>query len=252
MKTAAVASAVFAAAAAAQPRGHGHQHKHAARAMVTEIKWVTETEYVTKIVDATTTLWKTPGQEPTPTVTSAIKGNFFEPPSSASQAPPASAAAPPPPPPPPQSSTTSSVYTPPPPPPTPTSSVYVPPPPPPQQAAPSSGGGTGVVISAKGPYEGEITYYDVGMGACGYDDSDKGLTENIVAIAVGRMGDKSNGNELCNQTITIHANGKSTTAKVRDKCMGCKPQDIDVSRKVYLDLWGGYDTGRMPCTWEFN
>ncbi|KND86375.1 Allergen Asp f 7 [Tolypocladium ophioglossoides CBS 100239] len=272
MKTAAIASAVFVAAAAAQPRGHGHQHKHAARAMVTETEWVTEVQYVTELVDATTTLWITPGQEPapTPTPTSTIKANFFEPPSSAPQAPPTSAAAPPPPPPPPpQPSTTSSVYTPPPPPPPPpapttTSSAYAPPPPPPpppssqqappqpSQQAPPSYAGSGSAIANKGPFNGQITYYDIGLGACGYNDAGLDYSESIVAIAVGMMGSMSNGNPYCNQTITIHANGKSTTATVRDKCMGCAVDDIDVSKKVYMDLWGSLDSGRMPVTWEIN
>ena len=279
MKTAAIASAVFVAAAAAKPRGHGHQHQHAARAMVTETEWVTEVQYVTELVDATTTLWITPGQEPTPAASSTIKGNFFEPPSSAPQAPPASTAVPPPasaaapppvsaaapppvstaapPPPPPQPSTTSSVYTPPPPPPAPTTpSAYAAPPPPPQpsqQPALNNGGGGGAGIAEKGPFNGEITYYDVGMGACGIDDSGTGLTTNIVALSHVMMGTKSNDNIYCNQTITIHAaNGKSTTAIVHDKCMGCAVHDIDVSPKAFLDLFGSPDAGRETITWEIN
>lgn len=268
MKTAAIASAVFVAAAAAKPRGHGHQHQHAARAMVTETEWVTEVQYVTELVDATTTLWITPGQEPTPAATSTIKGNFFEPPSSAPQAPPASTAAPPPaaesapppasapapppvsapapPPPPPQPSTVSSVYTPPPAP-TATSSAYAAPPPPPpqssQQPAPGNGGGQ--------QYQGDITYYAVGLGSCGYDDSGKDNTENIVALA-GSLYTAMAGTDLCNKTITIEANGKSVVGQVRDKCPPCTEGSIDVSEKIFMELFGSLDSGRSAVTWSFN
>jgi hypothetical protein len=67
------------------------------------------------------------------------------------------------------------------------------------------------------------------------------------------MGSQSNGNPLCGKTITItSSSGKSTTATVKDKCMGCAYNDIDVSEKVFLDLYGSLDSGRDQVTWYFN
>jgi hypothetical protein len=66
------------------------------------------------------------------------------------------------------------------------------------------------------------------------------------------MGSQSNGNPMCGKTITIHGGGKTTTATVKDKCMGCAPHDIDVSEKVFLELFGSLDGGREPVTWSFN
>ncbi|PNY25413.1 hypothetical protein TCAP_04662 [Tolypocladium capitatum] len=250
MKTAAIASAVFVAAVTAQPHGHGHQHKHAARAIVTKTEWVTEIQYVTELVDSTTTLWITPGQAPAPTAAS-IKGNFFEPPSPLPQAPPTSAAAPPPPPPPPPPPQPNTVYQPAPPPPNapapppnaPAPPAPAPPPPPPpsppQQPPPANGGGQ---------YQGDITYFAVGLGSCGFDDSGKDNAMNIVALAGALYAEKGN---LCNRNIVIHGNGKSVTAQVRDKCPPCTVGSIDVSEKVYKELWGSLDSGRMPVEWSF-
>lgn len=84
------------------------------------------------------------------------------------------------------------------------------------------------------------------------DDSGKDHSDNIVAISKDKMGTQSNGNPMCGQKITIHANGKTTTATVRDKCMGCAANNIDVSKKVFMELYGSLDGGRMPVKWSFN
>ncbi|TQV94976.1 hypothetical protein V2A60_009946 [Cordyceps javanica] len=114
-----------------------------------------------------------------------------------------------------------------------------------------SGGGSGS-SSGSGDHSGEITYYAVGLGACGQDDSGKDNTDNIVALSSQLMGAQSNGNPKCGQTITIHANGKSVQATVRDKCPSCAMGSIDVSEKVYKELFGSLESGRQPMTWSFN
>lgn len=299
MKSFTVASALFAAVALAQPHGNHHRGvHHDKRAIVTEVEWVTETEYVTQLVDATTTVWVPAGQnkaapttkaaEPTPEVVKpapeVVKPTTLVPKLKETST----------------TSTTSSIYTPPPPPPVesttevpvaePTTekvvaptSVYTPPAP---EVKPTTKVEEPVVVAeptvvstpaysapaapqptketnnkvdtvqhstgGSGSFSGELTYYAVGMGACGEDDSGKDQTGNIVAISHLKMGTQSNGNPMCGQTITIYSNGKSTTATVRDKCMGCAENDIDVSEKVYKELWGDLSTGRSECTWSFN
>ncbi|KJZ76272.1 hypothetical protein HIM_04354 [Hirsutella minnesotensis 3608] len=134
-----------------------------------------------------------------------------------------------------------------------------PPPPPPAKPAPAPakpapapapepgyGGGDASVTSGK------ITYYTVGLGACGFDDSGKDQTENIVAISKDKMGYQSNGNPLCGKKVTIHANGKTAKATVRDKCMGCAAENIDVSEKVFKELFGSLDRGRVDVQWSFD
>lgn len=276
MKSFALASAaLFAAAAARHPR---HLHRRDLTT-VTEVEWVTHTEYVTEIIDVSTTLYITPGQSvPTADATNVVpaptNAQFFESPSPPAEKPKqtATAAAPPPPPPPPPSSqpTTppalvapaptsvapapTSVAAPPPPPPPPASSQEPAPAPEPKPSpaetkpspSPSTGG------SGSGEHSGDITYYAVGLGACGEDDSGKDNSDNIVALSSALMGAQSNGNPKCGQTITIYGNGKSVQATVRDKCPGCDLNSIDVSEKVYKELWGGLGSGRQRISWSFN
>ncbi|OAQ61761.1 riboflavin aldehyde-forming enzyme [Pochonia chlamydosporia 170] len=269
MKYSTVACASFVATAAAQPHHGNHQHHHVLRnnvniprAQVTVTTWKTEIAYVTEVIDETTTVWITPGQEATPTPSSKAQGNFYETPSAVAEEPktkPTSQVAPPPPPPPAPTTSTSVYVAPPPPPPAPTTtSVYAAPPPPPAPKPQTSstpkggnGGGSGSG-SGSGSFSGDITYYTVGMGACGEDDSGKDNSENIVALSHLKMGTQSNGNPMCGKSITIYANGKTATATVKDKCMGCETDAIDVSEKVFKDLFGGLGGGREKITWSFN
>ncbi|KAI0393286.1 allergen Asp F7 [Xylariaceae sp. FL0594] len=209
---------------------------------------------------------------------------------------PTSEAAPPPPPPaaPTTTTTTSSSTTqappppPPPPPPAPTMTTTPPPPPaPPVQApapttsttttpseapaepspAPGGGGSSGGALgfgtnpSDKAKYSGDITYYQVGLGACGYDDGgqDGG---NIVAISKvdwfarfqgTNFGINMPNHPWCGQSITITAgNGKTAKATVRDNCPGCAHGSIDVSEGVFKALFGDLGVGRSTVTWSFD
>ncbi|GKT50397.1 allergen Asp f 7 [Colletotrichum spaethianum] len=270
----------------ANKRRHVHG-KHQKRALVTE--WVTEIAYVTEWVDSTTTVWVNPDVSSTSTAvpTTSVAAQFFEPadqpsyttlststkPSAVaspvkepvSQAPPPApttststpAPAPETPTPEPVQSSTP-VYVAPQPVPT-TSSTPAPSPQPTTQAAAaaapaatqastdssssSSSGGT--------VHTGDLTYYAVGLGACGEDDSGKDQTENIVAISHLVMGTQSNGNPYCGKKVKITVNGKSTTATVKDKCMGCKADDIDVSEKCFLDVFDSLGVGRKTVEWSF-
>ncbi|KAG8428121.1 hypothetical protein J3459_006065 [Metarhizium acridum] len=97
MKYSAVACATFIAAVAAQPY-YKHANKHAHKQhnqvrnnvnvprAVTVNELVTETVYVTELIDETTTVWITPSQEAKSTPTSAAAptqpaGKFYETPS---------------------------------------------------------------------------------------------------------------------------------------------------------------------------
>jgi hypothetical protein len=228
MKSAAIFVGLLASAAVAQPqhgRNHArHQHQHGhqqKRDLVTE--WTTEYETVTvtEWIDETTTEWITPGVTKEASSTN-VPGQFFE--GYSSQAESAAPTVPAPEP------TTQA------PAPEPTTSVYVPPvlaqtttaAPPPQSTQVSNAGGGASSDNAHGTqHTGDLTYYALGMGACGWDDSGKDQTENIVAISYAVMGEQSNGNPMCGKTISISYGGKTITATIRDKCMGCAPDDID-------------------------
>ncbi|KAK4120516.1 hypothetical protein N657DRAFT_625063 [Parathielavia appendiculata] len=101
-------------------------------------------------------------------------------------------------------------------------------------------------------YSGDLTYFQLGVGACGFDDSGKDLTDNIVAVSAALMGAQSNGNPICNKSITIKANGNTIHAIVRDRCMSCAVGDIDGSEKIFNELFGSLTNGRQTIEWWFN
>jgi len=69
------------------------------------------------------------------------------------------------------------------------------------------------------------------------------------------MGDQSNGNPYCGKMISITCakTGKTTTAKVVDKCMGCDGFSIDLSDAAFAALDPNYQTdGRLSGnSWYF-
>lgn len=283
MKSAAIFVGVLASAAIAQPHGHSHhrrQHQHGnhKRDLVTE--WVTEIETitVTEYIDETTTEWITAGASTVaPSApTTNVPGQFFEGDTSQAQAnPPTPTVVPQPTSEAPAVSETQ-VYVPPPSsapvsvPPVQKVPTQAPPPPPTSSQVASSGPSGG--SHASDEYTGDLTYYTLGMGACGWDDSGKDLTENIVAISHVLMGEQSNGNPMCGKTISISYGGKTIQATVRDKCMGCAADDIDgmfslschhtcknalltdfvVSEIAFTSLMGSTGVGRQVVNWWFN
>ncbi|CAK7273677.1 hypothetical protein SEPCBS119000_005782 [Sporothrix epigloea] len=284
MKYSAIISLGLASLAVAQPHNHhaharAHEKRNAHKRDV-EIQYTThwETVIVTEYVDLTTTSWITAGASSTSTssvaattssVSQQVPDQFFEipvsssttstsstptilaQPTSSSPAPvyvqPTTSSAPvvvP--------TTSTSVYTPPAP--ATTSSTEAAP-----VAAPTSAAAPAPVAApvaaaddSSDSFTGDMTYYTVGLGACGNDQTGDDMTENIVAISVDQMGSQSNGNPMCGQTITIQANGNTATATVQDKCMGCAYGAIDVSEKVFLAIFGDLGVGRAQVTWWFN
>ncbi|KAA6410564.1 MAG: hypothetical protein FRX48_05986 [Lasallia pustulata] len=109
--------------------------------------------------------------------------------------------------------------------------------------------------STSGGCSGDITYYDVGMGACGITSS---ADQPVIAVSYLMMGTASNSNPLCGKTVTIkNANtGASAQATVVDKCMGCcDHESIDLSDSLFETLNGGsLAAGRVSSgiTWYFN
>jgi hypothetical protein len=249
MKSVAVFVGLLAASVVAQPHGHKHarqhnNHGHQKRDLVTVYETELEVVTVTEYIDETTTNWVTPAAKATVTTSSPSKaiptttqaaGQFFEG-ASSSSAPSSSEAAP-------STSeaspaadvaqtTTISLAL------APTTSVDVPATPVTTQAAaavadPSTVSAAPVAVQSSGKESGvdkrtgDMTYYTLGMGSCGEDDTGLDNKTPIVAISHIVMGEKSNGNPYCGKTITISYGGKTLVATIKDKCMGCAANDID-------------------------
>jgi hypothetical protein len=109
--------------------------------------------------------------------------------------------------------------------------------------------------SAVGPYTGELTYYDPGLGACGWKNSS---TERVCAVshlvfdAVG-TGTDPNQNILCGKKVRITREGKkngTVEAVVVDRCEGCQGRDLDLSPALFGEL-AEKDEGRVEGKWDW-
>ncbi|KAI0172684.1 RlpA-like double-psi beta-barrel-protein domain-containing protein-containing protein [Hypoxylon sp. FL1284] len=91
-------------------------------------------------------------------------------------------------------------------------------------------------------FDGDLTYYTPGLGSCGRTNTE---TDKIVAVAPAQyVADP----DLCGKSITIHLGGKTATATVVDKCMGCSDDSIDVAPAVFEEL-ADLSVGRAKVTW---
>jgi len=263
MKSSFFAASLLASAALAhQHHQHARHHKRQ-----DEVVWVTDIDFVTEIVDLTTTIWVSSGAQVTvspthkTTATSDDAPQFFQSTTSVTPVAPAptepssTAAAP---------VVESSSSTPAPPPVTSETPAYVPPAPAPTTfvtstsstapapapASSSASSSSGGACSEGSPCAGDITFYDTGLGACGITSVD---SDKVVALPWQFMGEQSNGNPYCGRTISITCDttGKSTTAVVVDKCMGCGGFSIDLSPGAFDEL-DSESVGRTTATWYFT
>jgi len=110
-------------------------------------------------------------------------------------------------------------------------------------------------------YNGELTYYSPGLGACGLVSAEG---EAICAVAwelfdaASPSGGNPNNNPLCKKRIRVTRNldgdpsrGNFTVdVMVVDRCTGCKPTDLDLSPSVFNQL-AQQDKGRVRGTWQW-
>jgi hypothetical protein len=269
MKSTTVIAGLLASVAIAQPHGHHHQHQKAKRDLVIvyetvtayETEWIDDyaTEFVTPTSTPAAVPTTTPAAQPVTTTTSSpnVGGQFIEATNVVA----------------PLSSRAAAAQTPdvPPPAPSPSSTLVVADTPVSVAAAPAqssaapaggSGAGGGKPSTGSGSLDGMMTYYAVGPGSCGYDDSGADNTKNIVAISttyfheIGGAGtslgvDQPN-NSMCDKTITVYAGDQSVDCVIRDSCPSCGKYDIDVSEKAFLALFGSLDAGKVKVSWTYN
>lgn len=103
-----------------------------------------------------------------------------------------------------------------------------------------------------GPYEGDLTYYAPGLGACGFTNT---ASEMICAIShilfdAASTGSNPNDNPLCGLEIRLQREGKGVDVKIVDRCVGCAETDIDVSPAVFEKL-ANLAQGRVSVDWSW-
>ena len=103
-----------------------------------------------------------------------------------------------------------------------------------------------------GPYQGDLTYYAPGLGACGVASKDG---ENIVSVSyllfdAASTSSNPNQNPLCGKFVRARRTTGSVDLKVVDRCTGCKPRDLDITKKTFAKL-ANVDLGRVDVEWSW-
>lgn len=255
MKTSAVASLLFGTLAIAAPLEKRRYVTKTSVVVQTEIVYVTVYGDQAPVAEATSTpglFYEQPPKKSSsssaaaPTSTSTKKEEpAYTPPAPAPSSTTTAAPAPEP----------TSVYTPPP---APSTSAYVAPAPAPSSTTPEAPAPSATTPPSSGDgneYEGEMTVYDTygGYGACGTLLSDDEMTAAISKDSWGAdvwgSADNINKNPWCGKSATVTYNGQSITVKILDKCQGCVPGDIDLTRAAWNKLTGNAYGSRVAATW---
>ncbi|EAW17746.1 RlpA-like double-psi beta-barrel domain-containing protein [Aspergillus fischeri NRRL 181] len=103
-----------------------------------------------------------------------------------------------------------------------------------------------------GPYSGDLTYYNPGLGSCGITstDSDMICAVSHVLFDAASTGSNPNANPLCGLKLRLHRGESSADVKIVDRCVGCKAKDLDVSPAVFQKL-ADMDLGRVTVEWSW-
>lgn len=98
---------------------------------------------------------------------------------------------------------------------------------------------------------GDVTHYDGGLGACGWDVNS--ASDMQIALPYALMGTQSNGNPYCGRSLTIVGPaGNSVQATVGDKCMGCEGYAIDLTNVLFAAVVPNGDGRVHGIQWYFN
>lgn len=113
--------------------------------------------------------------------------------------------------------------------------------------------------SREGPFEGALTFYDTGLGACGRENAGSDM---VVAVShavwdSAQEGGNPNQNPLCGMKIRVETGAQGgrrresgVEVRVVDRCAGCGAADLDVSRAVFRKL-GREEDGRVLAKWNW-
>lgn len=105
-----------------------------------------------------------------------------------------------------------------------------------------------------GPYEGDLTYYDPGLGACGVTSAngDKIVAVSHLIFDAVQTGSNPNTNPLCGKQVRVKRLGGDVTVDltVVDRCTGCQPDDLDMTEDTF-SLLADVALGRVKGEWSW-
>ncbi|KAK1976198.1 RlpA-like double-psi beta-barrel-protein domain-containing protein-containing protein [Colletotrichum cereale] len=102
-------------------------------------------------------------------------------------------------------------------------------------------------------HTGDLTYYAVGLGACGQTNGDGDMIVSVSHYLWDdvQSGGNPNNNPLCGKKIRVRRDGEgSVDVTVVDRCTGCEPTDLDLSPAVF-DRLADKGEGRVKGTWSW-
>ncbi|KIJ34615.1 hypothetical protein M422DRAFT_782773 [Sphaerobolus stellatus SS14] len=100
----------------------------------------------------------------------------------------------------------------------------------------------------KRAFNGQATWYDVGLGACGQYNAPGDF---IVALNSAQFAGSGYPGPNCFKPITISAFGKTAQAVIVDECPGCAYGSLDFSVGLF-QYFTSLDAGVFQFTWWFN
>lgn len=110
-------------------------------------------------------------------------------------------------------------------------------------AGPTSAAPSGAQVN------GQATWYNTGLGACGWSSNDSQL---VVAVSQAVYGNQPNPNNspVCGKQLRVNGPLGSVTVTVVDKCWGCATNDIDLSPAAFRAI-GDPNVGRVTVSWNW-
>jgi hypothetical protein len=123
----------------------------------------------------------------------------------------------------------------------------------PVQPKDTAGSTTGTCEGSGASCVGDVTHWDGGLGACGWNVDTN--SQMAIALPYGFMGTQSNGNPYCGRSVTLvnPASGTTVQATVGDKCMGCEGRSIDCTDALFNAITDGQGDGRLSgIQWYFS
>ncbi|KAG9093935.1 hypothetical protein FRC06_011315 [Ceratobasidium sp. 370] len=111
-------------------------------------------------------------------------------------------------------------------------------------------------INPAGTHTGQLTYFEIGLGACGCwnrnDEWVAAISHELYDNYPGYAGGNPNNNPVCGRTADITYNGKTIRVGIVDRCEGCALWDVDLSPSAFQQF-APLATGRLyGATWHFN
>lgn len=97
---------------------------------------------------------------------------------------------------------------------------------------------------------GDLTWYETGVGACGWWNNpwDHVCAVSHIVYDRANVDGNPNHNPLCGRLIHIQRGDRGVDVTLVDRCEGCGEFDIDVSRGAF-EVLGNLNEGRVHTEW---